>query len=194
MDVNSINACTISGTIIDIKDDRSGCIMYIQQIVAGKYDTVIAVYIAPALKVRFKALNLTPGEYVHIVKGQIYQKENVVRIRITSPSQLPRRLCFNMVTLTGTIIAKADEGKGILFTIRQNVGGGIPTNFDVFIPESIKEYVEDKLFVNDDVIVNNGILYTKNGLIRIKVENPLQFQKLQEDFFLGEEDARDKFI
>lgn len=194
MDVNSLNTCSFSGTIVDIKDDRSGCIMYLRQVVAGTFDTVIAVYIIPALKARFKSLALKPGEFVHVINGQIYQKENVVRVRITSPSQLPQRPCFNMVSFTGTIIERTEEGKGILYSVRQNVGGKIPTIFDVFIPESIREEIEDKFSVSEDVFISNGILYTKEGLLRVKVSSPAQFQKLQEDFCLGEEEARDKFI
>ena len=190
-----LNECSFTGKVICIQENGNGVLVFLQQMVAGKYDTAIAAYIVAKLKESFMRLDLHEGDWIHIVGAQMYEKDHIVRLRVSTPSQLPRKLVLNSVLLTGQIIKKEEDGKALSLSINQNVGGKQPTVFNIFIPGKVREQIdESNLNVNDDVVVNGGTMYTKDGIIKIRISSPEQLQKPLKDFCLGEEEARDKFI
>lgn len=195
MKVDTLNRCTFSGIILGIEDDRNGCLMFVRQTVVGRFDTVLAVYILPRLKKEFLALHLEPGDYVHIVDAEMYQKDNVVRIRITDIRQIPKIPEFNSMSISGVITEIVpDDGHGTIYKLKQRVAGKIDTVYDIFVPKKVGENLEEKFSPGDHVMVLNALLYSKDGLIRFKIEHPLQMQKMHETFFLKEEEAKEKFI
>lgn len=195
MKIDTLNRCDFSGLILSIEEDRNGYLMLVRQTVAGRFDTVLAVYILPRLKQEFLALHLEPGDYIHILDAEMYQKDNVVRLRITDIRQIPKIPEFNSMSVSGVITeVTSEEGHGTIYKLKQLVAGKIDTVYDIFVPQKIGESFEEKFSSGDHVMILNALLYAKDGLIRLKVESPLQMQKMHESFFLKEEEAREKFI
>jgi len=84
-----------------------------------------------------------------------------------------------------------------MIIFRQKVGGRIDTDFRLFLPGSIRADIsEKKLTVGNMVLVQNAQLYEKDGKFRLRIKSAEDLLLLDEpqDYFLGEEDAKERFI
>ncbi len=102
-------------------------------------------------------------------------------------------LNVNKLDLSGNIVAVASN----MITLRQIVAGEIQTDFSLFIPAQLRQEVADmQLKVGDEILVINAQIYQK-GEFRLRVLEANQIVKIStepEDFFLGEESAKEQFI
>lgn len=197
----NINLATFSGEIIGIKeDDGKGILCILRQKVAMQFDTTIALFIPNSLVAGFKKkFKVKKGETILVIDGVIYEKNNVVRIKASSLSQLLLLEAdapdYNSVSFNGIVTNVDDIEGGRVLSIKQEVCSVMQTTFDVFIPASLlKNNSFEKVKQQDNILVTRGTIYTKDGMIRIRITEPTQLQEVQEDFFLGEETAKDKFI
>lgn len=190
-----LNNVSFTGEILGIQEQGTGLLLFLQQNVAGKFDTVLAAYIVPALKDSFLKSGIAVGDTVNIIDAEMYEKDNVARLRIKKPSQLPEKVVLNQILLSGKILQIEEEEMSLSITIEQIVGGKLPTLFNIFVPGSLREAIDEKeLRVNDKIVINGGTIYSKDSVIRIRISEPNQLQKPAEDFYLGNEEAKDKFI
>lgn len=197
----NINLATFSGEIIGIKeDDGKGILCILRQKVAMQFDTNIALFIPNSLVAGFKKkFKVKKGEKILVIDGVIYEKNNVVRIKVSSLSQLllleSDALDYNTVSFNGIVTNMDDIEGGRVLSIKQEVCSVMQTTLDAFIPASLlKDNSFEKVKLQDNILVTRGTIYTKEGMIRIRITEPTQLQEVQEDFFLGEETAKDKFI
>ncbi|MEY8369610.1 hypothetical protein AALA24_12720 [Anaerovoracaceae bacterium 42-11] len=102
-------------------------------------------------------------------------------------------LNVNKVDISGIIVAVANN----MITLRQVVAGEIQTDFSLFIPATLRQEVaEMQLKVGDEILVIDAQIYQK-GEFRLRVLKANQIMRIStkpEDFFLGEESAKEQFI
>lgn len=195
-----LNEMSFTGEVKGIQPDENGGVtIIIQQTVANVYETAVAVFIIPALRDDFERKGIYVGDTISVVGGQAYQKDDIIRIRVLRPEQLPVKIILNSILISGRIDAVKEMGPALLLDIEQVVGGVIPTTFQVFVPESQKKRILAKNndtfpFGVNDVVVIKGIMYSKEGIIRIRLSDASDIQKAEESFYLGEEEAKEKFI
>lgn len=70
------------------------------------------------------------------------------------------------------------------------------TIFPIFISKDLIGNTEERFLVGDEILIENGLVYAKNGQIRIKVESLSQIKKVNDvsALFLGSENPEEKFI
>lgn len=192
--MEKVNSCSFSGIVRKIEPDRKGCIIYVQQAVNGVMNTILPVYIIPPLMEDFKALHVQEGKMIHIINAEMYEKDDFCRLRVTDISQIQKNMILNQVSVSGKIVSAEDEGKGFLIRVEQEVGGKLPTTFDVFCIPPIADEMRKKYSVGDSVVVRDAITYAKNSVVRLRITNTNQIQRIHENLFLGDVAAEDKFI
>lgn len=83
MDINFVN---LSGTVTTVTDE----FILFRQAVSGKMETKFKLFLPKPLRGEIKKMNLQEGDRILIVNGQIYQKNDEWRVKITTPVQLIR--------------------------------------------------------------------------------------------------------
>ena len=105
---------------------------------------------------------------------------------------------FNSFLVSGVITAGKTSDDGVILVIDQNVRGKMPTRFPILITKKIVGNGLG-LTVGDEVIMKDVVVYqNESGTFEFRVcDNRNQIvktNKSQQDFNLGEEEAKDKFI
>lgn len=102
----------------------------------------------------------------------------------------------NKIDLSGIVTQVTER----MVTFEQNVEDKMLSEFCLFIPASIRaEIAEIGLKKGDEILVMNAQVYCKEGQTLFRIVKPDQVVKLNRepeigDYFLGEIEAKEKFI
>lgn len=102
-------------------------------------------------------------------------------------------MLINKADISGMVV----ETRPDMIIFRQKVGGRIDTDFRLFLPGSLRAGIaEMQLQVGSMILVQNAQLYEKDGEFRLRIKSVEDLLLLNEpqDYFLGEEDAKERFI
>ena len=196
----TVNNNSFAGEIIGITKEEENLLVILNQKVQGVFNTAVALFIKKDLVKSFlKEFNPKQGETLLIINSYLYEKNDIIRMKVDSLDQVIKKQSslLNNFNLTGEVtgIVEEETGGKTLF-IYQKVGGTIPTKYEISVSKQIvstQKGVQD-LQVHDSIYVTNGVLYTKDGSVKIRVSHPSDIMQVPKCYNLGECSAKEKFI
>lgn len=196
----SVNNNSFAGEIIGITKEDENLLIILNQKVQGVFNTAVALFIKKDLVKGFlKEFNPKQGETLLIINSYLYEKNDIIRMKVDSLDQIIKKTSsqLNSFNITGEVtnIVEEETGGKTLF-IYQKVGGAIPTKYEISVSKQIvstQKGMQD-LQVHDSIYVTNGILYTKDGTVKIRVSRPSDIMQVPKCYNLGSCSAEEKFI
>lgn len=92
----------------------------------------------------------------------------------------------NGFTFSGTITDIVKSAKKLEITVHQIVAGRIPTDYKLLIPlTAIPDDSEFPYIQGDTVLVQDALVYEKNGEIRTRISSPLQIKRCSDEGLLN---------
>lgn len=190
-----IRKLSFGGKISKIKDGDSA-IIFLEQNVAGKFNTIIPIFIPKEQKEHVFSKNPSLGDFLYIHEGIVYEKENTLFLRIDNLSQFiltKEEIIINSLTFSGIVHSISTDLNEI--EISQELANEPPMILPVKIPKRLKSYIASlDITLGDEVLASSVTLYAKNGVIKTRASEERELLRIKKKYDLGKEDAFEKFI
>lgn len=188
---------SFTGTITEIKNLSNVLHLTISQNVAGRLPTGYRLVIPKAVFDE-EEQPFMRGDTVMVQDAVLYERNSEFRVRIAEKSQIRATTAqpgeLNALAFSGEIVDVREESGYLLILIEQNVADRFPSKLEVMIPKSVQ--LEHPPKVGDIGLIDNAILYEKDGLYRAKINRATYKILYTPDYVLdlGTIEAKETFI